>query len=127
MRYVLLGAFGLVGIFARYGINSLALNVFGSNLPAATITINIVGCFLIGLCYVAGSESFLMNEDLKIAIMAGLLGGFTTFSAFSLETVALFTAGRQALAAVYATGSIVGGLLASIGGLWVGRWFFSAG
>ena len=127
MRYLLLALFGLVGIFARYGINSLTVSVLGLDFPAATAAINILGSFLIGLTYVAGIERTLIGEDLRIALMSGLLGGFTTFSAFSLESVAFLDAGRHVLAALYITGTVGGGIFAAIGGLYVGRLVLGGG
>lgn len=121
MRYLLLGLFGLIGIFARYGINSLTLNFFHFDLPVATVGINILGSFLIGLAYVAGIERTLMSEELRIALMSGLLGGFTTFSAFSLDSVTLLASGRYFFAILYLAGTVCGGILAAVGGLYVGR------
>lgn len=121
MRHILLAVFGLIGIFARYGINSLTVNVVGLDFPVATVAINVLGSFLIGLTYALGVERMLISEDLRIALMSGLLGGFTTFSAFSLEGVDFLTSGRYVLASIYITGTVAGGIFAAIGGLYVGK------
>ena len=117
----MLGSCGLVGVFARYGLNSFAVNILGFEFPAATIVINILGSFLIGLTFVAGSEALVISEDMRIVLMAGLLGGFTTFSAFSLEAVGLFTAGRYVFAGLYVLLSIGGGISATLLGIYIGR------
>lgn len=92
--------------------------------PVATIAINIVGSFLIGLTYVAFTQTIVVNEDIQIAIMAGFLGGFTTFSAFSLESVSLFAEGHVLLSALYVAGSVGGGISATLLGLYIGKQVF---
>ncbi len=125
MRHLLLATFGLMGIFARYGVNSLVVKTLGFDAQFATAAINISGSFLIGLTYSMGIEKILISEDLRIALMVGLLGGFTTFSAFSLETIVLLGTGRHVLAAFYILVSVAGGVLAAMSGIYLGRLIFT--
>ena len=124
MRYVLLAIFGLIGIFARYSVNSVVANSLNLGFPAATTAINVLGSFLIGLTYVAGTQNIVLSEDLRIAIMAGLLGGFTTFSAFSLDSVSFFAEGRYLVGGLYIFGSMGGGIGATVLGLYIGKRVF---
>jgi CrcB protein len=110
-EFLLVGVGGFVGAFARYGV-SLAMSRWSGTFPWATLSINVVGCFLIG---------FLMpvveQRPLWLALVVpGILGGFTTFSAFGHETWRLADGGRAALAAVYVAASLGLGLAAVWGG-----------
>ena len=112
-EFLLVGAGGFVGAATRYGV-SLAMQRWTGSFPWATLTINVVGCFLIG---------FLMplveHRPYWLALVVpGLLGGFTTFSAFGHETWRLADNGRGALGAVYVAASVGLGLAA----VWGGRW-----
>jgi len=113
--------FGLLGVFARYFTNSFVANTMNLGFPIATLAINILGSFLIGFTYVASSNTIAISEDLRIALLAGLLGGFTTFSAFSLDTVSLFTAGQIMFGGLYVIGSVAGGIGATVLGLYIGK------
>jgi len=121
LKYLLLAVFGLTGIFARFGITSFAVKSLGFAAPAATVVINIAGSFLIGLTYAIGIEKMPIGEDIQTALVSGLLGGFTTFSAFSFETVSLLSSGRHIPALLYIAVSVVGGILAALAGLYVGK------
>lgn len=110
-EFLLVGVGGFVGAAIRYGV-SMGMARWTGSFPWATLAINIVGCFLIG---------FLMpvveQRPLWLAlIVPGLLGGFTTFSAFGHETWRLADGGRAVLAAVYVALSIGAGLAAVWGG-----------
>lgn len=122
VKYLLIALFGLIGIFSRYGFNLLLVHSFGGHFPLATLLINILGSFLIGLTYVLGVERLLVSEDLRVALMSGLFGGFTTFSAFSLETLLLFESERSLIAGLYCAGNVCGGIFACVAGLGLGRW-----
>jgi len=124
VRYILLAIFGLLGVFARYFANSLFVNILNLGFPSATISINILGSFLIGFLYEGSVQSAAISDDLRIAMMAGLLGGFTTFSAFSLDTVSMFAEGRFTHASLYVLGTVGGGIAATIFGLYLGKLAF---
>jgi CrcB protein len=97
-RTLLIGFAGLVGTLGRYCLADLFGRRFGESFPIGTIIINVVGCFLAGLLFYILQERHLVSETVRLAIMVGLLGGFTTFSAFGLQTFTLFRDGEVFLA-----------------------------
>ncbi len=120
MKPGLVGAFGLLGIYSRYFINQV-FRVSPPQFPWHTLTINLVGCFLIGIVYFLGAERNLLSEDVRVSLMVGLLGGFTTFSAFGLESFLLFKGGQPYLALLYIFASVGGGLMLTFAGYATGR------
>lgn len=121
MKLVYLGAFGLVGVFGRYFMSVAVTKLLPGNFPFATFFINILGAFLIGIIYVLGFEKANISENMRIGMMAGLLGGFTTFSAYSLEAVILIEQARPFLSLFYLVASSVIGVLAAMGGMMLAR------
>lgn len=107
------GAFGAVG---RHLVGAAALRLFGSGFPVGTVTVNIVGSFLMGALIALMAVKFSPSPELRAFLTVGLLGGFTTFSAFSLDAVLLYERGAFAAAAAYVAVSVV----CSIGGLFAG-------
>ncbi len=87
--------------------------------PWATLTVNVAGSFAIGLA--AGLAATTMSDTVRLGLVVGFLGGFTTFSAFSAETVFLMRSGSAALGAVNVVGSVVAGLAAAWIGVLVGE------
>ncbi len=118
---VFLGA-GIGGVL-RHGVNLASLKWAGPGFPYGTLAINIVGSGLMGL--VAGWFAFKAGEgapqDLRLFLTTGILGGFTTFSAFSLDAILLWERGEAMLAAGYVLGSVVVSLAALVGGLAIMR------
>jgi fluoride exporter len=112
--------FGAVGVSCRFFINQLfPRETVG--FPTATMSINLLGCFLIGIAYVVSVEKAFVSNEIATAILSGFLGGFTTFSALGLESSLLFQGGRVGLAAIYVFASVVGGMGLTLLGLWIGR------
>lgn len=107
---------GAVGACLRYVTGLGVVRLLGHGFPVAVITVNVVGSFLMGAFVVLAAHRGLTH--LSPLIMTGLLGGFTTFSAFSLETVNLFERGQFGAAAGYVMISVVG----SVGALMLGMW-----
>lgn len=116
---VFLGA-GLGGA-ARHAVNSAALHFFGPGFPFGTLIVNIVGSFLMG----ALVEWFALRADpgfaWRIFLTTGVLGGFTTFSAFSLDAMALYERGEWFSAAAYVLASVTIALLGLAAGLFLMR------
>lgn len=123
---LLLVAFGGgCGAMLRYLVGQWTFVQFGPGLPAGTWAVNIIGGFAMGLL-----ASFLVrlgeagdggNEGLRLLLGVGALGGFTTFSAFSLEVFNMINRGEIGLAAAYAVSSVAGSVLALMTGIYVGR------
>ena len=107
---VMLG--GAIGAGFRYQCGAIALRLFGPGFPWGTLIVNLLGGLLMGT--LAGTLAREINggEPLRLLLGVGVLGGFTTFSAFSLETFNMLQRGQPGTAAVYAAASVVGSVLA---------------
>ena len=117
MRIVLLIGLGsFIGGVSRYLLSQLIQNKALSAFPYGTLTVNIIGCFLIGIVFGLNERSGLTDEW-RLFLATGLLGGFTTFSAFSYESIGLIRDGQSGSALIYIGGSIMLGLLATYGGM----------
>ncbi len=123
MRYFYIAILGLAGIFLRYGISVLCSRFWLSTFPLATFCINILGSLLIGITYGLGAEKMAISEDLRIGIMVGFLGGFTTFSSFSLESALLLNTSQISIGAFYFFISPLVCLAASFAGIYWTRIF----
>ena len=110
-----IAAGGALGAVLRYGVVSGSARLLGAGFPLGTVLVNVLGSFLMGLATVALMARF------GPVVMTGLLGGFTTFSAFSLDAVRLFEEGRLGAALVYVGGSVVLSLGALVIGMSVAR------
>jgi CrcB protein len=106
---------GSLGAAARYGVG-LAVPHTSREFPWATFLINVTGCFALGLLMVLALEVWTSSRYIRPFFGVGLLGGYTTFSTYVLETRELLVAGQQDLAAGYLLGSLVAGLTA----VWLG-------
>lgn len=112
---------GALGSMARYGVNILAGRVTG--LPLGTLTVNIAGSFAMGL--LASVLALRGGQHLAPLLLTGVLGGFTTFSAFSLDTLTLWQRGAAGLALGYVAASVLLSLAAVTAGLALGRGIFA--
>jgi CrcB protein len=115
MATLYVGIGGLLGVLSRYGIGRLTLHHHG--LLWATVAINLVGSFLLGLLVAGGWFS----RDVREGIGVGFLGGFTTFSTFSVQIVMESDAGETGTAALYLIASVIGGIAAAAAGYVLGR------
>ena len=112
---------GAAGAGLRYEAGRLALARFGSGFPWGTLGVNLLGSFAIGILAALLMADGAADRPLWLLLSVGLLGGFTTFSAFSLELVAMVERGQPLAAASYAAASVLGGLLLAFAGLAGGR------
>ncbi len=112
---VFLGA-GLGGLL-RHGVNLAALRFLGPSFPWGTLAVNVAGSLLMGLLAAALAR----HAEARLFLMTGVLGGFTTFSAFSLDAVALWERGEAGLALLYVSASVLLSVGALVGGLALGR------
>jgi CrcB protein len=111
MRLLLIGLAGLTGTLGRYWLAGSVARRYGETFPTGTLIVNLGGCFLAGLFFQLLYERFAVNETLRAATMIGFLGGFTTFSAYGLQTLTLLRENQIALAAINVALSNVVGLL----------------
>ena len=118
LHYIAVALGGIVGCCARY---ALALAFPSKAFPYATLAINVIGSFLIGALFVWLIERHAVSPVWRAAIFVGGLGGFTTFSAFSLEMLLLIEQGALLRAAVYALLSLLLGIAAVFAGAYLAR------
>jgi CrcB protein len=111
---VLVGLAGLAGVLARYGISSA---FHGDALPWATVAINVAGSFLLGMLV----TSHVFSQEFRTAAGVGFLGGFTTFSTFTVQAVIDVDAGEPGRALLYVGASLALGFAAAAAGYVVGR------
>ena len=117
MRLALLAALGgAAGSVARYVAVSTATSIFGAGFPWGTFGVNVLGSFAIGAIMAALAQIFDGSADLRVFLVTGFLGGFTTFSAFSYELMQLIERKAYAPALAYAGGSVLVSLLAVFAG-----------
>lgn len=114
---LLVGLGGGAGSIARYLCQKWIYTVYPHHFPWGTFIVNIVGCFLIGIFWALSFRSFDENEHWKLFLMVGLCGGFTTFSAFTLEGIGLMREQRILLFFSYVALSVLIGLAATYAGM----------
>jgi CrcB protein len=109
---------GFIGTGARYGLNGWVAQRFGETFPWGTLTVNVTGSFAVGVLYFAcGPDSpVIVSATTRQFLLAGILGGFTTFSSFSIQTLNLLNDGEIVAAGGNAIGSVLLGLLAAFAG-----------
>jgi CrcB protein len=120
LRIVFLVVFGALGTLARYGLDGVIQYRVGSVFPAGTLTINVLGCLLLGVIGQFGLNHINVSPDLRIGLTIGLMGGFTTFSTFGWDTVRMLEEGEWTKASLYVGASVLGGLIAMMLGMRVG-------
>lgn len=112
---VMLG--GAIGAGLRFQVGRVTMRAFGPAFPWGTLIVNISGGLLIGLLAGTLARVGHANEPWRLFLGVGVLGGFTTFSAFSLETFGMIERGQYALAAAYIVASVAGALAGLAGGI----------
>lgn len=111
---------GALGCLARYGVGQVGQRLLGDRFPWGTLAVNLAGSFAIG-AVMALAETRQLDPRVRVAVVAGFLGGFTTYSAFAYETLALAERRSAAAAALYAGLTIAGCFLACGAGLLLAR------
>jgi len=113
---LLIGSGSFLGGIARYLLSRGIQNSVITSFPLGTFWVNIIGCFLIGLIYGFSDRGTLANNEMRLFLAVGFCGGFTTFSTFSNENMALLRDGSILYFSLYAGLSVFLGLLATFGG-----------
>ncbi len=111
LKTVLIGLAGFVGTLFRYWLSGFVARQYGETFPWGTMAVNLVGCFLAGAVFYLTEERFLISPTTRTIILIGLLGGFTTFSSYGLQTFTLLRDGEFGLATLNVAASNVFGLL----------------
>lgn len=117
MNFLLVAFGGALGSVLRYGANIALTGLMGPGFPTGILLINISGCFVMGLMAGLGAFVWQWPEGLRIFVMVGILGGYTTFSAFSLDVLSLVERGQHSAAIGYIFASVLGSLLAVFSGV----------
>jgi CrcB protein len=122
MKVLMVMAGGSIGALSRYAISLWAAKLFGTRFPWGTLTVNLSGCFLIGLAFALAERGLsIMNPTIRLFFMTGFLGALTTFSAFGIETVNSMRAGTHLVTvANILSNNLIGGAMVFLG-MWMGR------
>jgi CrcB protein len=127
MNYLIVFLGAGVGGAARHGVNGLSARLVGTGFPTGTLVVNALGCLLMGL--IAGTFAFRghLPQEMRLFLTTGILGGFTTFSTFSLDAALLWERGETGLAALYVGASLLLSLAGVAAGLALTRTVLSGG
>ena len=121
IQLLVIGCGGAVGALMRYGLALRITSLAGSAFPWGILFVNIVGCFLAGLLFTWAVPRIPLSDLLRNGLQLGLLGGFTTFSAFSIDAIALFDQGLWLRGLLYIITSVIVSILGAYLGMSVGR------
>jgi len=116
LNLLLIAVGGAIGSTARYVFSQLVQHATGTLFPIGTFAVNCVGCLVFGAIAGAAEQRVQMAPELRLFLLVGVLGGFTTFSSYAFESVSLMRDGQFAAAFVNVVGQVVAGLV----GLWAG-------
>jgi CrcB protein len=119
--YIAIAVGGTVGCWARYAMTNLVQAIYGKDFPYATMSINLLGSFLMGFLFIEALEKLTISPELRTGILTGILGGFTTFSTFEMETLLLVEQGSFGKAALYVLLSVGLCFLGAFGGAYLAR------
>lgn len=115
-KLILVGLAGFGGTVMRYWLAESIARRYGEEFPWGTLAVNLIGCFFAGLAFFLMFERYPVSQTMRTVLFVGLLGGFTTFSAFGLQTFTLLRDGQMGLALLNIAVSNAGGLLM----IWLG-------
>jgi len=116
MRMIVIAAGGALGSVARYLFSTALLRISGTLFPIGTFGVNLVGCIVFGMIAGAAEQRVQIDPELRMFLLVGVLGGFTTFSTYAFESFSLLRDGQFLAASVNIIGQVVTGLV----GLWAG-------
>lgn len=114
---IAIAAGGALGSLARYALSSQITHWIGPGFPWGILIVNVIGCFAMGVIAELGALTLNLSPEMRAFLTTGLLGGFTTFSAFALDVAVLTERGDVAGTLLYVAGSVGGSVLALFGGL----------
>ena len=112
---------GGLGALLRHAVNRLAFALWGASFPAGTMIVNVAGSLVMGLLAGLFASHSAISQPVRLFLTTGLLGGFTTFSAFSLDALTLYERGQVGLALAYVAASVILSLAAIAAGFFLVR------
>ena len=124
-RFLLICAGGAVGTGARYLVATAMLRWLGPAFPFGTLTVNVVGSFLLGAIMELGLGHGVISPDVRVILAAGVMGGFTTYSSFNYEALGYLQRGAWAVGIVYLAVTVAGCFAAGLFGMAGARWVAS--
>lgn len=127
LHVVLVFLGGGLGAVGRHFVGLVALRQFGLGFPFGTLIVNVIGSLLMGIVIGWLARRGISGSEWRLFLTTGILGGFTTFSAFSLDVVNMWERGELGLAVLYVGGSVVVSVLAVFVGLWFARTLLPVG
>jgi fluoride exporter len=119
--YFAIAVGGTLGCWARYAMTNLVQAISGRGFPYATLSINVLGSFLMGFLFIETLERLIISPALRTGVLTGVLGGYTTFSTLEMEILLLVEQGESARAVLYIVLSVGLGFLAAFGGAYIAR------
>jgi fluoride exporter len=122
--YLAVAIGGIIGCWARYAMTVWLQSAYGRDFPYATLAINLIGSFLMGLLFVLTLERATIEPYIRVGILTGVLGGFTTFSTYAMETLLLAEGGEAGKGMLYVVLSNVLGIGAALLGAALARSVF---
>jgi CrcB protein len=121
LTYVAIAVGGTLGCWARFAMTNLVQAICGRDFPYATLSINVLGSFLMGFLFIEMLERLTISPALRTGVLTGVLGGYTTFSTFEMETLLLVEQGEPGKAILYIALSVGLGFLAAFAGAYIAR------
>jgi CrcB protein len=121
LQILYIGIFGAFGCIARYLVSGWTYDLVGKDLPYGTLVVNLIGSFLLGLLMTTSLRSTLLTPELRMGLAVGFMGGFTTFSTFSFETMRLIEEGSLAAAGLNVLLNVMVCLTAAGFGIYLAR------
>jgi len=123
MSWMAVAVGGALGAMARYGVSTWVVQLSNHRFPYATLTVNVLGSFVMGILFVLIVERSALPTEMRDLWMIGFLGAFTTFSTFSLDALGLWQNGHLFLALLYVLATVILCLLAISSSIWLARLF----
>ena len=114
---LIIGTGGFLGSISRYGVTVLTTKWWGNAFPWGTLTVNIIGSFLIGIIYGLAVQNDWLTAEMRLFLAIGFCGSFTTFSTFSYDIIQMINTGHFIYTSLYVAGSILLGILAVFAGI----------
>ncbi|MDC0335810.1 fluoride efflux transporter CrcB [Pseudodesulfovibrio sp.] len=120
-KILYLCAGGAAGTLSRYWLSGVAQRLAGSGFPLGTFLVNMVGCLLFGAVWGFFENRMLPGSEIRLLVLTGFMGAFTTFSTYMFETAELVKFGQMAMALINVVGQSVAGLILVLAGIALGR------
>ena len=123
MQWLAVALGGALGSMARYALSTWIFQVSSHKFPYATLTVNVLGSFVMGILFVVIVERAALTQEMRSLLMIGFIGAFTTFSTFSLDALGLWQNGHLFMALIYTLATVILCLIAISSAIWLTRLF----